>query len=181
MIVSLKDSGREATVVLAVVAVAAAASILLTSCSTTTPFMAASRGPHRHLAPQEVVQIQIAFLSDTEHPARGETVAYQFQSPDAPGPWAGDSDTAADYRKVLGAPAFRPLRTAFDIRYKPVIQMGTVAILRVRVSSTEGVDAVYDFRLRRQTDGECADCWLVLSIRPVQIIPRIEPIRPRSA
>jgi hypothetical protein len=59
--------------------------------------------------------------------------------------------------------------------------MGTVAILRVRVSSTDGVDAVYDVRLQRQTDGECADCWLVLSIRPVQIIPRIDPIRPRSA
>jgi hypothetical protein len=180
MIVSLRKRGRT-TAVAAVVAVAAAASVLLASCSTATPFMAVSRGPHRHLEPQEVVQIQIALLSDTEHPGRGETVAYQFQSPDAPGAWAGDSETAADYRKLLGAPAFRPLRTAFDIRYKPVIRMGTVAIQRVRVSSTDGVDAVYDFRLRRQTDGECADCWLVLSIRPVEIIPRVEPLRPKSA
>ena len=142
--------------------------------------MAASRGPHRHLEPQEVVQIQIAFLSDTEQPGRGEAVAYQFQSPDAPGPWVGASGTVAAYRKLLGAPVFRPLRTAFDIRYKPVIEMGSVAIQRVRVSS-DSVDAVYDFRLRRQTDGECADCWLVLSIRPVQIIPQVGPLRTRNA
>jgi len=176
MIVSLRNRGRETAV-----AVVLAASVLLASCSTATPFMAASRGPHRHLAPQEVVQIQIAYLSDTEHPGRGEAIAYQFQSPDAPGAWAGASETTAAYRQLLGAPAFRPLRTAFDIRYKPVIQIGTLAIQRVRISSIDGVDAVYDFMLRRQTDGECADCWLVLSIRPVEIIPRAQPLRPKSA
>lgn len=141
---------------------------LLAGCTSIKGGLGLYRHPNRRLEPQEVVQIQATALSDRENPVAGLELAYRFQSPDGP----ARIESFEEYRAVFDRPVFKPLRTAFDIRYHPVIRMQRIAIQRITVSSTKDVDAVYDFRLRRSPEGSCPGCWLVLSIRPVEITPR---------
>jgi hypothetical protein len=148
--------------------------LLLSGCATTRGTGLIGPLPHGGLEPEDVVRIQITALSDANAPERGEEVAYRFQSTGE----AGRIGSLEEYRRVMSRPVFRPLRTAFDTRYKPVLRIGELAVQRVTVSSTADVEAVYDFRLRRASDGECRGCWLVLSVLPVEITPvrRLDPI-----
>lgn len=152
----------------ALVGAAVLAIAIVAGCTTLKSGLGIYRRPNSRLEPQEVVQIQATALAESEDPEAGLELAYRFQSPDSP----DRIDSLEEYRANLDRPVFKPLRTAFDIRYHPVIRMQQIAIQRITVSSTEDVNAVYDFRLRRTPEGSCPDCWLVLSILPVEITPR---------
>lgn len=118
--------------------------------------------PSPSLAPEEVVELQLAALrtNDDPYPDSGIQTTFVFASPGV--------------RRVVG-PFDRFSKIVRSERYEPLLdfeRVGTTPIelsdddarQEVTVVDHEGHETVYEFRLARQVAGTFADCWLTEAV-----------------
>jgi hypothetical protein len=113
----------------------------------------ASPGPE--LGPGRVVEIQIEALRHNDASDQGIAVAFRFASP------ANKANTGpvGRFARMLHVGPYRLMLERATVAYGPVEIRGDRARRRVTLLGRDGGFA-YEFRLSRQSGGDCRGCWM---------------------
>lgn len=147
----------------------------LAGCDRAAPTPAAnpvdSAQPAPALTSADVVRHQMLALqhNDVPHRDAGAAIAFRFASPENR-VFTGPVERFAG---MMRSPVYAPMLNcrAFDVAEADV--QGDLARHLVLVDPGDNRTFAYVFVLRKQTEGEFADCWMVDSVVPVQPPPHI--------
>ena len=127
-----------------------------------------TRGPWpspRH-SPADVVAFQLDALDRNDGPEQdtGIDIAYRFASPQNRY-FTGPIDR---FRRIVRAPAFRPMFDQKMVAYGATVRSGDVAIQPVTIEQSDGSLRSYVFQLSRQVSGPLAGCWMTDAVYPLE-------------
>jgi hypothetical protein len=126
--------------------------------------------PSPEFSPDQVVRIQLESLQHNDDSNKGIEAAFNFASP-------GNkkyTGPLSRFVKMLKAPPYNAMLNHKSVEYDPIEISGDTAIQRVKLTGADGHTIIYIFRLSRQTEAPCKDCWMTdaVTVEPVRELPR---------
>lgn len=119
--------------------------------------------PNPGLTPDQVVKIQLSAFKINDAADQGVRKAYDFASP-ASKRVAGPVERFA---VLVRNPVYLPLLNFNLVQFGSINVIGEDAEQHVSVTSSQGVEFNYLFRLSRQAIGEFSGCWMTDRLEPV--------------
>ena len=121
--------------------------------------------PIPELAPQEVVEIQLAALKANDQKDRGIELAYRFTSTRNKKLLADDIER---FTEIIRRDSYAPMFEHIRYEMGPVDREDQMAAVAVMMNLTDGKTIGYIFILSRQNGGEYDDCWMTEGV--VQVV-----------
>lgn len=123
--------------------------------------------PAPELSPKEVVRLQVEALGENDTPRAdaGIEAAFNFASPAnkrATGP-------LSRFRRLFETPAYGPMIGHEGATYSAPRVDGTVARMGVILTTETGARVGYLFRLSKQGEPPCKDCWMTDAVQRVPV------------
>lgn len=116
--------------------------------------------PNASLSPGDVIKIQINALQHNNADDKGIEVTYRFASP------ANKNVTGPlnRFKRLLKSPDYRPMLNHKTAEYDSLEISGDAATQKVTIIDPNGKANLYIFKLSKQTEGDCKDCWMTDSV-----------------
>ena len=123
--------------------------------------------PSPELSPREVVRLQVEALGTNDEPFEeaGIEAAFTFASPAnkrATGP-------LARFRTLFDTPAYGPMIDHAGATYSQVQVEGRTAQMGVLLTTDDGEQVGYLFRLSKQTEPPYEECWMTDAVMRVEV------------
>ena len=126
-------------------------------------------GPSPRLSPTEVVHIQMTAFEYNDSANSGIEIAYRFASPRN----KSAIGSLRRYIRLINSRAFRPMLGPKSVTYDDAIINGTVATVRIYLTSQDDFEIVYVFTLSSQNGDTCEGCWMTDEFR-IERVQQIE-------
>ena len=129
------------------------------------PRSAALPQPEENLQPEDVVRIVIGALAKNDRPFSNAGIAttFNFASPEN----KRNTGPLAAFTRMVKAPPYGLLLNHLESDLSDVVHVGDSAYILVQLTTREGSEAVFAFRLSKQIDGQYRDMWMTDAVWPV--------------
>ncbi len=123
--------------------------------------------PDPEFSPEEVVRIQTEALgnNDQPYPDAGIKITFRFASPQnklSTGP-------LPRFVGIVRSPAYALMINHADAEFGPAYVEGNVAQVPVLITTPDGEQAGYVFRLLRQLEAPYEQCWMTDGVVPMPL------------
>lgn len=158
-VIERRDLGRY---VLTASAIALAVYIAWTAVKPVTPGTLSDL-PNPHLAPAEVVRIQIAALREGSGSQEGIAVAFRFASPSN----RARTGPISHFSSMIRSDTYLPLLDNVSVQYGRTLTRADRSYTALIVTDRRGVSSAFMWVLSRQGPGSCEKCWMTESVMPI--------------
>lgn len=119
--------------------------------------------PNPHLAPAEVVRIQVAALRQGSESREGIAVAFRFASPSN----RARTGPITHFASMIRSDTYMPLLDNVSVEYGRTLTRADRSYTALIVTDRRGVSSGYMWVLSRQGPGSCEACWMTESVMPI--------------
>jgi len=155
-----------------------ALSALAAEAPTTQPALPSPKGaitvqkPSAEFSPHEVIRIQLDALQHNDDPTPDSGIAkvFEFASPGN----RAQTGPLPKFTAMVKGPAYLPMLEHKSAVYGPLQSDDHNAQQLVKITASDGTEAIYLFILSKQTDGTYKDCWMtdgVVRVKPEDLLP----------
>ena len=119
--------------------------------------------PNPHLAPAEVVRIQVAALRQGTESQEGIAVAFRFASPSN----QARTGPITHFSSMIRSETYLPLLDNVSVQYGRTLTRADRSYTALIVTDRRGVSSAFMWVLSRQGPGSCENCWMTESVMPI--------------